>query len=230
MDLAQINFGDALVKGIFVGLFMAISVGPTLFAVIKYSLSHGYKAGWAFILGVSLSDIIYVTLANIAASWLSMLAPYEKYIAIGGAIILMIMGITGFIKKHLPVAVAVDTINISHSDFFKIWIAGFLLNSLNPGVLITWLGAVTLTAAKPGPYRFVLFGTCLAIILSIDFSKVFLADKIKHFLTPARIIIVNRISAICLFGIGLVLMITTLFNLQSQKPAEKSQIDQILSK
>ena len=226
----QASISDAVVKGVLVGLFMAISVGPTLFAVIKYSLSHGYKAGWAFILGVSVSDIIYVTLANVAAAWLSYLAPYEKHIAIGGSVILMIMGITSFLKKQTPAQNAGDNINISSSDFFKIWLGGFLLNSLNPGVLITWLGAVTLTAAKPGLYRFFLFGTCLAIILSIDFSKVFLADKIKGFLTPRRITLVNRFSAICLFSIGLVLMIGTLVNMQSKKTNEKNQIDQILSK
>ena len=48
---------DAIIKGILVGLFMAISVGPTLFAVIKYSLSYTYRAGLAFVLGLSLIHI-----------------------------------------------------------------------------------------------------------------------------------------------------------------------------
>jgi threonine/homoserine/homoserine lactone efflux protein len=60
---------DAIIKGVLVGLFMAISVGPTLFAIIKYSLNFSYKAGLAFVLGVSVSDALYVIIANIAASW-----------------------------------------------------------------------------------------------------------------------------------------------------------------
>src|ERR1700739_3040652 len=96
----HINIIDAVLKGILVGLFMAISVGPTLFAVIKYSLNYSYKAGLAFVLGVSVSDIIFVTLSNLAASWLELLKPYEKYIAFGGAIALMIMGLAGFFKKQ----------------------------------------------------------------------------------------------------------------------------------
>src|ERR1035437_10250332 len=72
----QLHILDAIIKGILVGLFMAISVGPTLFAVIKYSLNFSYKAGLAFVLGVSVSDIMYVTLANVAASWLEYLKPY----------------------------------------------------------------------------------------------------------------------------------------------------------
>ena len=58
---------------------MAISVGPTLFVIIKYSLSYSYKAGLAFVFGVSLSDFIYVALANIAAPLLEGLKPYERY-------------------------------------------------------------------------------------------------------------------------------------------------------
>ena len=85
----HINVTDAVVKGILVGLFMAISVGPTIFAVIRYSLTFSYRAGLAFVLGVSVSDIMFVTLANLAANWLEYLKPYEKHIAFGGSVLLM---------------------------------------------------------------------------------------------------------------------------------------------
>src|SRR4051812_30536295 len=98
----SVNIADAVVKGVLVGLFMAISVGPTLFAIIKYSLSYSYRAGLAFVLGVSVSDAIYVTLANIATAWLQYLRPYEKYIAYGGGAALMIIGLAGFFKKQKP--------------------------------------------------------------------------------------------------------------------------------
>ncbi|MBZ0098946.1 MAG: LysE family translocator, partial [Taibaiella sp.] len=78
---------DASLKGMFLGLFLAISVGPTLFAILKYSLNHSYKAGLAFILGVSISDILYVVVANLAASWLEILHDYSRQIAYGGAVI-----------------------------------------------------------------------------------------------------------------------------------------------
>jgi threonine/homoserine/homoserine lactone efflux protein len=98
----HVHIIDAVVKGILVGLFMAISVGPTLFAVIKYSITYSYWSGLAFVLGVSVSDIMYVTLANLAASWLEYLKPYEKHIAFGGAIALMAIGLVGLLKKQKP--------------------------------------------------------------------------------------------------------------------------------
>jgi threonine/homoserine/homoserine lactone efflux protein len=225
----QVQVTDAVIKGILVGLFMAISVGPTLFAVIKYSLNFSHKAGWAFVLGVSVSDFMYVTLANVATSWLQYLRPYQKHIGLGGAVVLIIIGIAGFLKKQTPKRPSSEPVLVSGSDYAKIWLSGFLVNTLNPGVLITWLGTVTITANTPGLYRFILFGTCLVIILGIDFFKVFLADKIKSFLTLRRIIYVQRFSSLCIFFIGIALLITTLSNAAPAENDNQQKIDHILS-
>ena len=209
---------------------MAISVGPTLFAVIKYSLSYSYKAGLAFVLGVSVSDIMFVTLSNVAASWLENLKPYEKHIAFGGAIALMAIGLVGLIRKVKPKRPSATPLEVSGGRYMRIWLSGFLVNTLNPGALITWLGAVTITANTTGFYRLILFGIALIIILGIDFSKVFLADRIKRLLTLRRIIYVQKFSAACILLIGFSLFISTTFNIQFKKGNEKNQIDQILSK
>jgi threonine/homoserine/homoserine lactone efflux protein len=225
----HVNTIDAIVKGVLVGLFMAISVGPTLFAVIRYSLTFSYKAGLAFVIGVSVSDIMYVTLANLAARWLEYLKPYEKHIAFGGAIVLMAMGLVGFFRKKKPQRPSSNKA-ISGGRYIKIWVSGFLVNTLNPGALITWLGAVTLTANTPGNYRFVLFGTCLVIILSIDFSKVFLAARIKRLLTMRRIHYLQLFSSVCMFLIGAALFVSTTFNVQFKDKNGKNEIDKILTK
>lgn len=225
----QVHALDAIIKGLLVGLFMAVSVGPTLFAVIKYSLNFSYKAGLAFVLGVSVSDFMFVTLANLAAPWLELLKPYEKYIGFGGSAFLIIAGLAGLFKKHVPRRPNVSPALISGHHYFRIGVSGFLINTLNPGALVTWLGAVTLIANAPALYRFLLFGTALVIILSVDFSKVFLAERIKRLLTPRRILYVQRFSALCLLLIGVMLMITTAIGTSGGKNAEKSKIDKILA-
>jgi len=225
----HVNVPDAVLKGVLVGLFMAISVGPTIFAVIRYSLSLSYKAGLAFVFGVSLSDIMFVTIANVAAPWLTRFRPYETYIAIGGAIILMIIGITGFLRKHQPHDPAAEPKIVSGAHYFKIFTSGFLINTLNPGAIITWLGAVSIIADSPALYRIILFATCLIIILSVDFSKVFLAEKIKGWLTAKRIIQMQYFSSACLFLIGAALMVTTFLNTRPGHKNKESRVDKILS-
>jgi threonine/homoserine/homoserine lactone efflux protein len=225
----QVHVLDAIVKGVLVGLFMAISVGPTLFAVIKYSLHFSYKAGLAFVLGVSISDFMFVTLANVAAPWLEALKPYERYIGFGGAAFLMIAGLAGLLKKHVPRRPNITPAIISGGHYFKIGVSGFLINTLNPGALVTWLGAVTLIANAPALYRFMLFGSALVIILSVDFSKVFLAERIKRLLTPRRILYVQRFSSVCLLLIGVMLFVTTALSSTNAKNGEKGKIDKILA-
>jgi threonine/homoserine/homoserine lactone efflux protein len=205
------NWLDAVIKGVLLGLFMAVSVGPTLFAVIRHSLNHSYKAGLAFVLGVSVSDVMYVTVANVAAHLLESLNQHKKPIAIAGAIILIVVGGIGLIKKYKPIRPSAGKIDISRGHYFRIWFSGFIINTVNPGVIITWLAAVTATATNTATsYRFILFGTCLGLILSIDFLKVFLADIIRRKLTLRRIMYLQKISAACIFFIGVALLFSSL--------------------
>ena len=71
------SIDSAMLNGLLFGLFLAFSVGPTLFALMKYSLHYSYKAGIAFVIGVSVSDIIYVVIANAATSMLAVLNTYD---------------------------------------------------------------------------------------------------------------------------------------------------------
>lgn len=205
---------DALLKGLLLGLFMSISVGPTLFAILKYSLNHSYKAGIAFITGVSISDILYVIVANVAASWLEMIHEYSREIAYGGAVILITVGLAGLVTKYKPVRPKATKFNISSTDYIKIWTSGFLINTINPAVIIIWLSAVTATANTSDWYRFVMFGICLLLVLSVDTCKVFLADAIRRKLTLRRIMYLQKTSSAIILVFGVVLLISTFFNIQ----------------
>ena len=200
---------DAAWKGALIGLFMAMSVGPTLFAVIKYSMNHSYKAGLAFVLGVSMSDVMYVTMANFAVTWLVELDKYSRYIGYGGAAILIGIGGAGAIRKIKVQRPGKISIVLSSGRYFRIWLSGWLINSINPGVIISWLAAVTATAGKSGSYRFILFGVCLSLILGVDFLKVALAERIRILLTPRRIIYMQRILAVIIFSLGILLFAKT---------------------
>lgn len=199
------------------GLFMAISVGPTLFAIIRYSIHHSYRAGLAFVLGVSLSDIMYVALANIATQWMTFLESHQKTVGYIGSTLFICMGFYGLIKKFKPKKPNREqrNVKISTGAYFQIFMSGFLMNSLNPGVVITWVGAVAMLAgpAVEVSHRLVLFGVCLGLVLSIDFLKVFLAEKIRHKLNLRKIMYINKISAACILGLGLVLLVQTYFGI-----------------
>lgn len=209
------DFSEAIIKGVLLGLFMAISVGPTLFAVIRYSMHHSYKAGIAFILGVSFSDIIYVTLANIATSWLEFLEHHQDIVGYVGSGLFIVMGLVSLLKKYKPKRPKQgQTIAMSNGAYFKIWGTGFLMNALNPAVILLWVGATISVAGAKLPPRIVFFGVCLGIVLGFDILKVLLADSIRRKLTLRRIMYLNRISAICILVFGFILFAKVYFHIQ----------------
>jgi threonine/homoserine/homoserine lactone efflux protein len=203
----------AILTGLAFGLFMAVSVGPTIFAIMKYSITYGWKAGVSFVLGVSLSDIIYVALANIASVWLAQLMNHEKIIGYIGAGIFLIIGLYGYFRKIKVTRNNRDMATVSSRDYWKIFSSGFLMNTFNPGVILTWITATAAISATGPTYRFLFFSSCLGLILGLDFLKVLLAQRIRGKLTPRNIVYLNRISAICIGAIGIFLFIKIFFDI-----------------
>lgn len=206
------SIDSAMLNGLLFGLFLAISVGPTLFALIKYSLHYSYKAGIAFVIGVSVSDIIYVVIANAATSFLLVLKTYEKPLAIALSILVIGAGIVGLLnkKKSVNIDFSEQTI-MSKTDTAKIFASGFLINTLNPAVAINWLGAAAVIATKNLSYKLIFFTSCLGLIIGIDLLKVLLSSKIKSKLTPSTVEKIQKTSSLILLLIGLGILIIAIF-------------------
>ncbi|MEZ5045903.1 MAG: LysE family transporter [Chitinophagaceae bacterium] len=204
---------SAVYLGLLLGLFVAISVGPVIFAVIKYSIGMGWKAGLSFIIGVSISDIMYVFLANKAGNILSELLSHERMIGYIGASLFIGIGLYGLFKKIKVTRNKNDMAQVSVKDYWKILASGFLMNTLNPGAILTWITAVAAIATMSSTYRFVFFASCLSLILSLDLLKVFLAQTIRKKLTPRNIVLLNRLSALALVIIGIVLLLKSALNI-----------------
>ena len=223
------NYGS-VVGGLLLGLFMAISVGPTLFAVIRYSMNHSWKSGVAFVLGVSLSDILYVTLANLAAPFLQKLYEYERVLEYGGGGVLIAIGLVGLLSKYKPQRPSQKLAEVGNGHYLRIFVSGFLINSLNPAVIFNWLFAVTAVAAHDDLYRFAFFASCLSLVLGVDFLKVLLADSIRKRLTLRLMMYLNKISAGILLGFGILIITLAILGVHLGKkghsaPAAKSETE-----
>ncbi len=201
--------------GLGLGLFVSLSVGPVIFMIIKYSINDGFKAGLSFVTGVSVSDIMYVILGNMATSFIYELDSLRKIIGIAGGIVLIIIGIYGLFFKNIKLNSGEedrkDEIKANKGHFLKIWLSGFLMNTLNPGVIILWLGICTANSALAANHRIVLFVTALVFILTADITKVFFADKIRHKLTLKTVFWLNRIASISMLVFGSLLIYAVLF-------------------
>jgi threonine/homoserine/homoserine lactone efflux protein len=199
---------DALIKGVTLGLWLSISVGPVLFSVIKQSLNNGHKGGLAFVFGISASDILLVILSNIFSEFVSTLITHKMTIGVAGSIFLITLGVYYFFFKKIKVVDESTSgiIQFSTGDYARLAASGFLMNVLNPGIFIFWLTVSTTLVSHTLQQKIIIFTVCLVFVLATDIAKVMLAGKIRKKLTPHNIHIISRINGLILIGFGIALI------------------------
>jgi len=193
-----------VLKGLLLGLILSISIGPVIFAIIKQSLTGGKKAGYAFVAGVSSSDISLLLVCNLFTSLFSLVLTHKALIALLGAGFLLLTGLyTLFFKKiTIDTTIEESDLVLRKRDLLKSYFSGFFMNTLNPSVFLFWfawtaaIGASAEDAINPLAYKLIVFGTCLSFVLLSDLAKVVLAGSLRPRLTEKSLIWINRASAI----------------------------------
>ena len=194
---------EPILKGLLLGLILSISIGPVIFAIIKQSLTNGKSSGYAFVAGVSSSDIILLFVCNFFTSLFNLVLNHKSSIALAGAGFLLLMGLyTLFFKKLKLENMGVDGVHktLGIKDLVSSYFSGFLMNTLNPSVFLfwfAWTAAINTSAddtPNPVQFKLIVFGTCLGFVLLSDLIKVFLAGKLRPRLTEKILVWINRIS------------------------------------
>lgn len=200
---------EAFVKGLALGCVLAISVGPVIFTVLKQSINNGREGGMSFVMGVWLSDILLIFLCNAFSELVNHLMNYQKVIGYTGSFFLISMGVFYVFFKKIKLRNEIDgnVMRFNKHDFLKIFCSGFLINTLNPGVMLFWLTSATAFSLTHSlKERAVIFSACMVLNIGADILKVFLAGRIRHKLTPATIGVINKISGSILIAFGMVLL------------------------
>ena len=199
---------EAILSGILLGLALMFSVGPVIFKIIKVRISYGIISAFYFIAGVWLSDLLWILAANLFSGLFSQLLEYKKLIGILGGGFLMALGIYYlFFKKYKTKAEMDEGIRIGNATHIRLLITGFLINTLNPGVIALWFAAATKSISNTTEERIATFSICLAINIASDIFKIKLAGRLRKKLTDKNITILNKISG-CIFLIfGLAILI-----------------------
>ncbi len=199
---------EATWKGILLGLPLIISVGPVIFTIIKQSVNHGRDAGFSFVAGVWLSDIMWVVLANGFLELIQQLSnQYKTPIGIGGSLLLLGMGLYNIFFKKVHVKEDQEKIKISSATHARLFSAGFFLNTLNPAVIAFWaLTAPAFASTLTVNQRIVMFTVCLGLNILADILKVTLAGKLRNKLNDNNVLKINKFSGILLIIFGIVLI------------------------
>jgi len=204
---------NQIIEGIGLGLIMALMIGPVFFMLINISIKNGFRSAVYFAFGVMLSDAFFITIIEFSKSLVGVINENRYWVALVGGVVLIAFGLSSIIKKVKdPKDIKIES-DIGKLDLFLEAIKGFVMNSLNPFVLLFWLSiSTTLVVSQPSNLRdtVIFFSSTLATIFITDLLKGAMAISLKKVMTVRFISILNKVS-----GAGLILFGFRLFYLIS---------------
>jgi len=191
------------------GFFLAFMIGPVFFMLIETSITKGVRAAIAFDIGVIIADALFIAVAYFSSFQLLENLSNLPGLYVFGGTILSIYGLIILIKKPNEKQIENEFNNTTKANYFQLSIKGFLLNFINIGVLVFWLGVVVVTGPsfENSINRFVVFFSTLLIAYFLtDIVKIILAKQLKKKLTPKIIIKTKKILGALLVICGLILI------------------------
>ena len=195
---------SAFGNGILFGLLLTLMIGPVFFALIQTSIERGFASGSSMALGIALSDAVYVFSASLGVAVLASSPSFQGWLGLVGGIIMLVFGIGNFQKK-----IKEDrshNSNSSGSNLFRQVVKGFLLNGINPFVLLFWFGVAALNYNFTLEQKVAFFSGILLTVLLTDLLKAYTANKLRRWLTPKFMLRMNK-----LVGIALIIFSIKLF-------------------
>jgi len=223
---------DDVLAAIPFGIILAFTIGPVFFVLLETSATKGFKSAIIFDLGVICADILFIFVALLSTNKLMEKLKDDPNFLVFGGVLLVAYGIIAYLKtskSFRSIVKEYHRVEIK-KNFGKLFIKGFLLNFINIGVLLGWLGFIvvgsSITTSKNGIYVFI--GTILIVYFITDLFKIAVAKRLKNKLTPRLIFKTKKIIALVILGFGILLLVQGFF--PEEKELLKDKIEQITPK
>ncbi|MHA7844404.1 MAG: LysE family translocator [Winogradskyella sp.] len=221
---------DDILTAIPFGVILAFTIGPVFFVLLETSATKGFTSALIFDLGVILADIIFIMLVFMSTDTLLDKIKDDPKLLVFGGVLLVVYGIISFIKTSRSFRSIVrehHRIELPKKDYGKLFMKGFLLNFINIGVLLGWLGFIvigtSITTSENGVFIFIV--TMLVSYFVCDLIKISAAKRLRSKLTPRLIFKTKKIVALVILGFGILLLSQGLFPDLYEKG--KEQIDKV---
>jgi len=199
---------DDIHAAIPLGFLLSFMVGPVFFVLLETSATKGFRAGLALDLGVVVADIFFLVIAYFSSFQLLENLSNQPGLYVFGGVILLVYGLTIFFRSDFKEKK--PKIYTKGSDYLGLFVKGFLLNFINIGVLVFWLGVIIIVGPSLDnqPKRIItFFSAMLGAYLLTDIFKILLAKQLRRKLTRERIFWVKKVLGVILVICGLVLII-----------------------
>ncbi len=222
---------DHILAAIPFGIILAFTIGPVFFVLLETSATKGFKSALIFDFGVILADIVFIIIAFFTTNRLIEKIKDDPNFLIFGGVLLATYGLIAFIKTSKSFRSIVKEYHKIEfkKNYGKLFLKGFLLNFINIGVLLGWLGFIiignSIADSQDGVMIFLI--TILIVYFLVDLGKIAIAKTLKSKLTPRRIFKTKKIIALVILGFGVLLLVQGFF--PKEKELLKEKIENIKS-
>ena len=216
---------DDILTAIPFGIILAFTIGPVFFVLLETSATKGFKSALIFDLGVILADILFIIVAFYSTTKLLDNLKDDPNFLVFGGVLLVAYGVISFIKTSQSFRSIVREYHRVElkKNYGKLFLKGFLLNFINIGVLLGWLGFIiignSLTDNQTGVIVFL--ATILVVYFLVDLLKMVAAKTLRSKLTPRLIFKTKKIIALVILGFGILLLVQGFFPEEKEMLKEK---------
>ena len=213
---------DHILKAIPFGIILAFTIGPVFFVLLETSATRGFKSALIFDVGVILADIFFIAIAFFTTNRLMEKIKDDPNFLIFGGVLLVTYGLISFVKTSKSFRSIVREYHKIEfkKNYGRLFLKGFILNFINIGVLLGWLGFIiignSITDSQEGVIVFL--ATILSVYFLVDLGKIAVAKTLRSKLTPRRIFKTKKIISLVILGFGVLLLVQGVF------PKEKKLI------
>ncbi|HTA83430.1 MAG TPA: LysE family transporter [Bacteroidia bacterium] len=201
--------------GVYLGLGLAfLFIGPSLFALIQASIKNGFRSAAVMAFGISLSDVLLVSIAFFGASQLLDKPKNVEIMRIIASIVLFAFGIYTLFQKHDKQDAKNEKVEVPDSKHLPImFVKGFFLNLFNPSVLLFWIAWVGVASSQYTTREEIIafFAGTLGTVFATDVLKSLAAHSIKRLLTHKVMKFVHYLMGVALIICGIVLVYEVYF-------------------
>ena len=191
---------NIIFNGIITGLLLSVLIGATFFMLIETSMTRGFRAALWFDAGVVLSDTLIITGAYFFTSWITHTIIQNRFFNEAGGIVFLAFGINYILARRKN-----ENEKVVLNRNMRVFLNGFIINLMNPSVILFWLGTMALTLSNfkyTGREAFVYYTCALLTMASLDMVKAYFAYRLSNLINARILRIIYILSGILMIILG----------------------------
>ena len=193
---------ELLIRGIIVGLMIAVPVGPVNILCIRRTIGAGWRSGVISGLGAAAADMLYGGIAGFSITLIIQFLVREQFwIRLVGGILLVGIGIWYFFKQPTPLDARLQDRESAFSDIRST----FLLTLTNPTTVLSFLALLAaLGLGNPRHWWLTVFLVggifCGSMVWWIVLSVI--VNQFRDRFNDRLLLLMNRFAGLAIGGFG----------------------------